>query len=101
MAGKAGIVEHLVNTVEGMTKKTAAEVVDCILDVIAKSLREGDRVQISGFGSFQISERAARRSRNPQTGETITIPASKGVRFKAGKRLRAAVGTGSTGPRRS
>lgn len=101
MAGKKDLVEHLVGTVEGLTKKTAAEAVDAIFESISQSLQESERVQVPGFGTFLVSERAARLGRNPQTGEEMEIPASRGVRFKAGRRLKNAVGTSSTGPRRS
>ena len=88
MASKADIVEDIVKSVDGMTKKDAAAAFKAVVDSIAKSLRKGDRVQIPGFGSFSVSKRAARKGRNPATGATITIKASKNVRFKAGKELK-------------
>ncbi len=91
MAGKADIVEHLANNVEGMTKKLAGEAAEAVFDCISKALAGGERVQIPGFGSFQISFRQERQGRNPKTKEPITIPASKSVRFKPGKALKDSV----------
>ena len=86
MAGKADIVDALAGL--GLTKKQAAEAFDTVFDTIAKHLKTDERVQIPGFGSFATSKRAARKGRNPATGATITIKASKNVRFKNGKELK-------------
>ena len=86
MAGKADIVEVLAGN--GLTKKQAAEAFDAVFDTIAKHLKKDERVQIPGFGSFSTSKRSARKGRNPATGATITIKASKNVRFKSGKELK-------------
>ena len=94
MAGKADIVEHVAGSVEGLTKKAAGEALEAAIDAISKGLKKGDRVQIPGFGSFVVSKRAARKGRNPATGATITIKASKNVRFKAGKELKEALNKG-------
>ena len=94
MASKADIVEHIAGKVDGMTKKAAGEAFDAAVEAISKALRKGDRVQIPSFGSFTVSKRAARKGRNPATGATITIKASKNVRFKAGKELKALVNKG-------
>lgn len=94
MANKADIVDHIANSVEGLTKKAAAEALDAAIDAISKAIRKGDRIQIPGFGSFVVSKRAARKGRNPATGATITIKASKNVRFKAGKELKDALNKG-------
>lgn len=67
------------------TKKDTAIVVDALCDVIKETVVTGDKVGIVGFGVFETSERAAREGRNPQTGEKITIPASKAPKFKASK----------------
>ena len=91
MAGKADIVDHLVNTVDGVTKKQAGEIVDAVFAYIGSALEKDERVQVPGFGTFQISERAERQGLNPKTKAPITIPASKGVRFKPGKALKDAV----------
>ena len=71
----------------GETKKSAEASVNAFVDVITESLVKGDKVQLVGFGSFEVRKRAARKGRNPQTKEEIKIPASKAPVFKAGKAL--------------
>lgn len=71
-----------------MTKKDATQAVEAVFEVISQALASGDKVQLVGFGNFEIRERAARKGRNPQTGEVIQIAASKIPAFKAGKALR-------------
>ena len=66
----------------------AAEAFEAVFDGVVRQLRKGERVQVPGFGSFAVSKRAARQGRNPKTGETIKIKASKSVRFKVGKELK-------------
>ena len=73
------------------TQKQAKEAVDCVLGSITEALANNDAVQISGFGSFRVSERKARTGRNPQTGAPIDIPAGKVPKFTAGKALKEAV----------
>ena len=75
----------------GDTKKAAEASVDAIVSVIKEALMEGDKVQLVGFGSFEVRKRAARKGRNPQTKEEIKIPASKAPVFKAGKQLKELV----------
>ena len=75
----------------GETKKAAEASVDAIVSVIKEALMEGDKVQLVGFGSFEVRKRAARKGRNPQTKEEIKIPASKAPVFKAGKQLKELV----------
>ncbi len=72
----------------GLQKKDAEAAISALTDVIADALKKGDKVQLVGFGSFEVSERAARTGRNPQTKEEIKIPASKAPKFKAGKALK-------------
>jgi DNA-binding protein HU-beta len=74
-----------------MTKKDSAKVVDAVLDAIAEALKNGEKVQLLGFGTFMVRERAARKGRNPQTGEEIDIPATKVPAFKPSKQLKEAV----------
>ncbi|MCG8460914.1 MAG: HU family DNA-binding protein [Holophagales bacterium] len=91
MAGKADIIDHIANQVEGLTKKQAGDALEAVFVFISSELQDGGKVQIAGFGTFQLSERGERQGRNPRTGESITIPASKSVRFKPGKNLKDAV----------
>ncbi len=91
MAGKADIVDHLANTVEGITKKQAGESFDAVFDYISDTLADGDKIQVPGFGTFQVSQSKERQGHNPKTGEAMTIPASNKVRFKAGKNLKESV----------
>lgn len=84
----------LVNSVAEATqlsKKDAQKAVDVVFDTITESLKNGDKVQLIGFGNFEVRERSARKGRNPQTGEEIDIPASKVPAFKPGKALKDAV----------
>lgn len=74
-----------------LSKKAAEKAVGAVIDVITESLQEGDKVQLVGFGVFEVKERAARMGRNPKTKEPIEIPASKSPQFKAGKALKDAV----------
>lgn len=71
-----------------LTKKDATKAVDAVFASISESLQSGDKVQVIGFGNFEVRERAARKGRNPQTGEEIDIPASKVPAFKPGKGLK-------------
>ena len=72
----------------GDTKKNAEASVNAFVEVVTKALVKGDKVQLVGFGSFEVRKRAARKGRNPQTKEEIKIPASKAPVFKAGKALK-------------
>ena len=72
----------------GLSKKDAEAAVKAFIDAVAEELKKGEKVQLVGFGTFEVSERAARQGRNPQTGETIEIAASRTPRFKAGKALK-------------
>lgn len=71
-----------------LSKKDAEAALKAFTEVIADALKKGDKVQLVGFGTFEVSERAARTGRNPQTGEEMEIPASKAPKFKAGKALK-------------
>ena len=74
-----------------ISKKDAEKAVKAVFDVITEALKNDDKVQVVGFGTFEVSERAAREGRNPQTGETMMIGASKAPKFKAGKALKDAL----------
>ena len=71
-----------------MTKKDAEKALTAFTGVVAKELKSGGKVQLVGFGTFEVSERSAREGRNPQTGEPMKIDASKAPKFKAGKALK-------------
>ena len=74
-----------------LSKKDNEAVLSAFIDTVTKALKKGDKVQLVGFGTFEVSKRAARTGRNPQTGETIKIKAAKAPRFKAGKALKDVV----------
>ncbi|MFT9847557.1 HU family DNA-binding protein [Aneurinibacillus sp. REN35] len=77
-----------VSEVAELTKKDATKAVDAVFDAITEALKDGEKVQLIGFGNFEVRERAARKGRNPQTGEEIEIAASKVPAFKPGKALK-------------
>ena len=74
-----------------ISKKDAEAALKALTETVTKELKKGEKVQIVGFGTFEVSERAAREGRNPQTGETMKIKASKAPKFKAGKALKDAI----------
>ena len=84
---KAELIEAVADATD-TSKAEASITLDAVLDSIAGALSKGDSVALVGFGTFNVRERAARMGRNPATGETIQIAASKGVGFKAGKSLK-------------
>ena len=71
-----------------LSKKDAEKALKAFTDVVAEELKKGEKIQLVGFGTFEVSERAAREGRNPRSGETMTIAASKSPKFKAGKALK-------------
>ena len=75
----------------GVSKKDAEKVLKAFTDVITEELKKGEKVQLVGFGTFEVSERAAREGRNPATKQPIKIPASKAPKFKAGKAFKDAL----------
>ena len=75
----------------GLSKADAEKMFNATFDLFKEELAKGNKVSVAGFGTFKISERAAREGRNPQTGETIQIAASKSVSFKAGTELKSKV----------
>ena len=74
-----------------LTKKDSEKALKALIDVVAEELNKGEKVQLVGFGTFEVSERAARTGKNPQTGAEIKIAACKAPKFKAGKALKDAV----------
>ena len=84
----AAIVEK-----SGVSKKDAEAAFGAFVDVVGETLKKGDKIQVVGFGTFEVAERAARTGLNPRTKEAIEIPASKSPKFKAGKALKDIVNT--------
>ncbi len=84
---KTELVSAMADQAE-MTKKDAEKALAAFTEVVTKELKNGGKVQLVGFGTFEVSERAAREGRNPQTGETMKIAASKAPKFKPGKALK-------------
>ena len=74
-----------------LSKKDAEKALKAFVDVVTEEMKKGEKVQLVGFGTFEVSERAAREGRNPQTGKTMKIEACKAPKFKAGKALKDAV----------
>ncbi len=87
---KSELIEKVAERAD-LNKASAARAVDAVFDAITQGLRNGETVNLVGFGTFSVGERAARSGRNPRTGETINIAASRNPRFKAGKGLKDAV----------
>ena len=87
---KAELVAAMAERAE-LSKKDAEAALKAFTDVVAEELKKGEKIQLVGFGTFEVSERAARTGRNPQTGEEMPIAASKAPKFKAGKALKDAL----------
>ena len=87
---KAELVAAMAERAE-LSKKDAEAALKAFTDVVAEELKKGEKIQLVGFGTFEVSERAARTGRNPQTGAEMTIAASKAPKFKAGKALKDSV----------
>jgi len=87
---KGELIDYVSGRAE-VTKKDAEKAINAVLDGIQGALADGDKVQLVGFGTFEVRERSARKGRNPQTGQTIDIPASKVPAFKGGKMLKEAI----------
>jgi len=90
MASKTELID-LVAAKTGQAKSDTTKTVNAMLDVIKEQLAQGDKIALVGFGTFEVRERAARKGRNPQTGEEIEIAAAKAPAFKAGKDFKEAV----------
>jgi DNA-binding protein HU-beta len=88
---KSDLIERLAGKAD-LTRPRAEELVDFLLNDVTEALKNGEKVNISGFGTFTVSNRKARTGRNPKTGEPIEIPASRSAKFKAGKTLKEALG---------
>ena len=90
MANKAELVDRVAKKTQ-LTKKDVSATVEALFETIQEALKAGEKVQVIGFGNFEVRERAARKGRKPQTGKEIKIKASKVPAFKAGKALKDAV----------
>ena len=90
MAGKGDVITAIAEQA-GISKKEAAAAFDAFVGYVSDSCQRGERCSIPGLGSFSVTQRKAREGRNPRTKEKITIPASRNVRFKAGKDLKDTV----------
>lgn len=75
----------------GITKAMAEKALNSLISALGDALGQGDKITLVGFGTFEVAERSQREGRNPRTGETIVIPSSKVVKFKAGSKLRDAI----------
>lgn len=84
---KSDLIAQVAESTE-LPKKDVTKAVDAVFEAISEALQKGDKVQLVGFGNFEVRERSARKGRNPQTGEEIEIPASKIPAFKPGKALK-------------
>ncbi len=87
---KSELIEAVAESAD-ISKAAAARAVDAVVESVTDALREGDQVTLVGFGTFTVRDRAARTGRNPRTGESIRIPASKVPGFKPGKALKDAI----------
>jgi len=94
---KAELIEALSNKLP-LPKADAERAINIVLDDVIDALRKGERVNISGFGTFAVSTRQARTGRNPKTGETIQISASRSAKFKPGKQLKDSLNDGEAPP---
>ncbi len=87
---KTDLINKVAEVTE-LSKKDATKAVEAVFDAISEALQAGDKVQLVGFGNFEVRERSARKGRNPQTGEEIEIPSSKVPAFKPGKALKEGI----------
>jgi len=87
---KSELIDHIANKA-GISKSSASDALDATLEGVTNTLKAGDSLTLVGFGTFSVGERSARTGRNPRTGETINIAASKNAKFKAGKALKDAL----------
>lgn len=87
---KAELVAAIAEKTE-LSKKDSEKALKAFTDVVAEELKKGEKIQLVGFGTFEVAERAAREGRNPQTGKVMNIPASKAPKFKAGKALKETI----------
>ena len=94
---KSGLIEMVAELASHLSKKDTEVVVNTIFDAMTEALKQGRRIEIRGFGSFQVKVREAREGRNPKTGEEVQIPAKRTPFFKVGKELKEMVDGGESG----
>ena len=87
---KSELIDHIASQAD-ISKSAAGDALEATLEAITKTLKKGDSLTLVGFGTFSVGERSARTGRNPRTGESIQISASKNAKFKAGKALKDAL----------
>ena len=87
---KAELITRIAREVK-ISKASAEKAINALTNSVTKALKKGDKLTLTGFGTFSLAKRRARKGRNPRTGKEINIPANKVARFKAGKRLKSAV----------
>ena len=92
---KAGLVDEVARNVQ-LTKKQAEAIVNVVLDSIVESLRDGEKIELRGFGSFRIRSRKSRTGRNPKTGAKVDVPSKRIPYFKPGKELKELINPGHT-----
>jgi len=90
---KRELVERVTHRVNGTTKSVTLEIVQGFLDEVIASISQGDRIELRDFGVFTPKERAPRTARNPKTGESVSVPASRTVTFKVGKEFKQQLAT--------
>ena len=87
---KTQLIDYIAEAV-GCSKADAGRMLDAFMEAVTDTLKKGDSVALTGFGSFSVSKRKARTARNPRTGEIVNVPAMNSPKFKAGKKLKDAV----------
>jgi integration host factor subunit beta len=88
---RSALIEKVAEKVEGLTLKQTEIVVETVFESIKDALKQGEKIEIRGFGNFRLKERQPRKARNPKTGESVDVPQKKAIRFKAGKALKEAL----------
>jgi len=91
---RSALIEKVAEKVEGLTLKQTEIVVETVFESIKDALKQGEKIEIRGFGNFRLKERQPRKARNPKTGESVDVPQKKAIRFKAGKALKEALNPG-------
>ncbi|MDA8155196.1 MAG: integration host factor subunit beta [Actinomycetota bacterium] len=88
---KSGLIEKVVQRVDGLTLKQTEMIIDTVFDSMKDSLSKGEKIEIRGFGNFRLRARKPRKARNPKTGESVDVPQKVALHFKMGKALRESI----------